>query len=386
MTPPVTSGPTDRGQTSPAGTAHPLQAARLRVAARLLRLTAIVAAVTVTVIRAPAAWSQEVVAQVGDESILDTDLDAVLRRIDTMFPGSAPDGIDASTAIAPAGTERQLRLRATALEQLIDERLLRAEIRRAGILIDTVAIDTGIAELRQRLAERGLEWEAFLARSGYDEQSIRSQVALEKGLERLIAPRIDEAQLRRAFEAQRREFDGTRLRVSHIVLRPEIGRGSVAVDEALERATMIRRSILAGERTFEDAARDDSNGPSRRRGGDLGWISRTGPMIEDFSRRAFALAKGDISEAFASPFGIHIVRVTDVEPGRLDLDAARPQLVALVSRAALKELVARLRATVEVTYAPGVPHFEPAAGDAAPGSRRLIVEGAGAATPGPAGP
>lgn len=321
-----------------------------------------------------------VVARVGGGEILQGEVDAVLGRIETMFPSVAPEGLDPTTTVAAAGAERQLQIRATALAQLIDERLLRAEIQRAAIVVGDDEIEAGVNAIKTQLAARGTDWATFLARSGRDEQSLRDQVALELGMRRLVAPMVDDARLKRAFEAQRRQLDGTRLQVSHIVLRPEIGRGDEAVAEAFARAETIRHEILSAESTFDDAARRYSAGPSRLRGGDLGWISIEGPLFEDFTSVAYAVAKGDVSKPFATRFGVHILKVIDVDPGRLGLEDVRERLIPIVGREALQEVLKRLRATVVVEYAAGVPHFDrpgDQAGDGQP--RRVVVEGSAAA-------
>lgn len=317
-----------------------------------------------------------VVARVGGEEILQSDVDAVLGRIETLFPPAAPEGLDATTTVTPAGDERQLQVRATALEQLVDERLIRAEIQRAAIAIGRDEIEAGVEGLKAQLAARGTDWATFLARSGRDEQSLRDQVGLELGMRRLIAPMVDEARLQRAFESQRRQFDGTRLRISHIILRPEIGRGDEAVAEAFAKAEAIRREVVSAESTFDDAARRYSAGPSRLRGGDLGWISVDGPLFEDFTTAAYAVAKGDVSKPFATRFGVHLVKVVDVEPGRLGLQEVQDRLIPIAGREALQELLNRLRAAAVVEYAPGVPHFDRPGGPAGESPiRRVVVQG-----------
>jgi peptidyl-prolyl cis-trans isomerase C len=326
-----------------------------------------------------------VVARIGGEEILQSELDAVLGRIETLFPPAAPEGLDATTTVMPAGDERQLQIRATALEQLVDERLIRAEIERAAIAIGQDEIRAGVELLRSQLAARGTDWATFLARSGRDERSLREQVMLELGMRRLIAPLVDQARLERAFASQRRRLDGTRLRISHIVLRADIGRGDEAVAEALAKADAIRREVLAAELTFDDAARRYSAGPSRLRGGDLGWISVEGPMFEDFTTAAYAVAKGDVSKPFVTRFGVHLVKVIDLEPGRLGIEEVRDRLIPIAGREALQEMLNRLRAATPVEYSPGVAHFDRPRGPAGEGPNRQVVVEGGAADPGSPG-
>lgn len=305
-----------------------------------------------------------VVATVGTVPILRAELDTVLQR-------AANVGSEASTPGRP------LQVQAAALEQLIDQRLLRAEVAREGITVGATEIDAALDKLRTQMTARGLEWAEFLAKTGRDEEFLREQVALELGLDKLIRPRLGPQAVEAAFQKHRREVDGTRLRVSHVVLRPDVGGGDDAVQECLSRAERIRGAILRGEMSFADAARRHSAGPSRMQGGDLGWITRKAPCVDDFSRAAYALAKGEISRPFATPYGVHLVMVVDTSPGRLGLESVRTQIESILAGEVLRDVLARARAATTIEFASGVPHFDPAT-QAEPGQpRRVIVEPSG---------
>lgn len=302
-----------------------------------------------------------VVATVGAVPILRAELDAVLQR-------AGNGGPDASTP------NRSVQLQALALEQLIDQRLLRAEIEREGIVVGAAEIDAALGKLRAQVTARGVEWSEFLAKSGRSEAFLREQLALELGLDKLIKPRMGADAVAATFQKHHREVDGTRLRVSHVVLRPDVGRGEEAVQQCLQRAEQIRGAVLRGELSFADAARRHSVGPSRMQGGDIGWISRKAPCLEEFARIAYTLAKGDVSQPFATPYGVHFVTVTDTDPGRLGLEAVRPQIESMLAAEVLRERLARARAATPIEYAPGVPHFDPAS-PAEPGQPRRVVVG-----------
>ena len=65
----------------------------------------------------------------------------------------------------------------------------------------------------------------------------------------------------------------------------------------------------------------------------------------------------------------------------------RDRLIPIVGREVLQEVLNRVRATVVVEYAPGVPHFEQPGGPAGEGPiPRVVVEGGEAARGGPGSP
>lgn len=90
----------------------------------------------------------------------------------------------------------------------------------------------------------------------------------------------------------------TEVRSSHILVktRPE--------------AVQIRREIMKGEITFEDAARRYSLCPSGQKGGDLGYFNRK-QMVQPFSDIAFDLKPGQISDPVGTKFGWHLIKTVD---------------------------------------------------------------------------
>lgn len=308
------------------------------------------------------AADDEIVARVGTATIDRGSVEAVIRRLNP-------------TALV-TGDQRQ-QVEAAVLEQLVDEVLLRAELERQLVAVADSEVDAGVERLRTQFSDRGRTLEDFLAESGRDMATLRSQIALEIGLDKYVRQRMTPDVLNAEFTARRREVDGTRMRVSHLVLRPDIATPD-GIERRLEQAETIRRDILQGRMNFDEATRRYSAGPSRRRGGDLGWIGREAPMVDAFARPVFALAKGDISKPFVTPFGVHIVKITDVDPGRLGLEAVRPKIEKLLAGRLVRELVAAARRATPVEYAPGVPHFDPQTPAEGPQPRRVIVAPAAA--------
>ena len=84
---------------------------------------------------------------------------------------------------------------------------------------------------------------------------------------------------------------------------------------AREKATGIRERISKGE-IFEQVARGTSDDQSVKvNGGNLGYFTAF-QMIMPFEDAAYSLKKGGISYPVRTPYGYHIIKVTDKRPSR----------------------------------------------------------------------
>jgi len=291
---------------------------------------------------------------------------------DTIGRAKLADALQkANVAATPKGPQR-LQVEATVLERLVNDVLMRQAIARAGITAEPAAVAAEVQRIKTELANRGATFEQFLARTGHDEAGLQEQIAFELALRKFMAARVSPEAVQKYFETNRRELDGSLVRVSHIVLRPDIGRGEQGLADCVARAQEIRSRILQGELTFAEAARAHSAGPSRRRDGDLGFVARQSAAHEEFARQSFALAKGDISQPFATPSGIHLLRVTETLPGTLSLVQIRPQIEQRLGGDAIRDTIAEGRRTTVIEVAPGIAHFDPQTPPDGSGPRRVI--------------
>ncbi|MGH7140479.1 MAG: peptidylprolyl isomerase, partial [Pirellulales bacterium] len=162
----------------------------------------------------------------------------------------------------------------------------------------------------------------------------------------------DEA-LEKYFESHRREYDGTEVRVSHILWAVKSADDPARLAAAMKEADEVRTRIVAGKITFSEAAQKYSAGPSRRRGGDLGFIPLHGLMTEAFSRAAFELKPGEVSKPVVDQFGVHLITCTGEKPGERNWRDARRELIAALSREKFLDLAALQRKRVEVKIVDG---------------------------------
>ncbi len=154
------------------------------------------------------------------------------------------------------------------------------------------------------------------------------------------APKFSIDELRAFYEDQKELFTSPeQVRVSHILIRKQ-------KENAAAKAKEVRLKIHTHE-DFNCAIADCSDCPSHLQCGDLGYFSR-GKMHPSIEEMAFSLQVGEISEVFTSPFGYHILMLTDrkapyILPFEEVKDILRARLMALEREYYLAKHIKELR-------------------------------------------
>lgn len=101
------------------------------------------------------------------------------------------------------------------------------------------------------------------------------------------------------------------VRASHILLMYAGSSRSTATRTQAEAQSQIQalKTQIDGGADFADLARQHSDCPSGKSGGDLGSFGR-GQMVGPFEQAAFGLPVGGISGVIETQFGYHIIRRT----------------------------------------------------------------------------
>jgi parvulin-like peptidyl-prolyl isomerase len=140
--------------------------------------------------------------------------------------------------------------------------------------------------------------------------------------------KLDEADVRKYYEAHKAEFEQVharhiliRMQGSQLAVKP--GQKDLTEAEALAKAQDLRKRIQAGADFAELARQESDDTGTGAKGGDLGFFHR-GQMVPSFEQAAFALQPGELSEPVKSPFGYHLIKVEAKESKSFEEE--RPEL------------------------------------------------------------
>jgi peptidyl-prolyl cis-trans isomerase SurA len=101
------------------------------------------------------------------------------------------------------------------------------------------------------------------------------------------------------------------IHAQHILIKYADSSNVADTAKALAKIKSIQEELKHGADFSELAKKYSQDTQSAKNGGDLNLISR-GMMIRPFEEAAFKLAKGQISDIVKTPFGFHLIRVTDI--------------------------------------------------------------------------
>jgi len=145
---------------------------------------------------------------------------------------------------------------------------------------------------------------------------------------------VSEEDLRALYEEQSERFTTEEeRRARHILISVPPDASMEAVEEARQKAEPLLARLETGE-SFKELAGSSSDDPgSAANGGDLGFFGK-GLMAPAFEEAVYGLEKGGRSGIVRSPFGFHIIELTDIKPGSVTpLEEVRAELTeALLSK------------------------------------------------------
>ncbi len=175
---------------------------------------------------------------------------------------------------------------------------------------DPQMLEQQTEQLRQTAQAQNITPQQLMELAGLNEAMLRDFIAFETYKQ---AQTADE-KVQAFIQAHPEYFDGTEVRARHILIGARPFEPTDVQLAAKSQAETLAARIQAGEITFEQAATEASDCPSRSEGGDLGFFPFH-RMALPFAQAAFAAKTGELVGPVWSRFGWHLIEVTDRKPG-----------------------------------------------------------------------
>jgi len=254
-------------------------------------------------------------------------------------------------------------LEANTLDQVINRHLITRFLDSKKIEVSDEEVDDAYKRRTESYKKQGSSIFEALAEMDITEKKFRDDLQWQLRWEKAVNSYLTEANFQKYFAAHRKEYDGTEVRVSQILLRPNGTVDEGKLKQLSERATTIRDSIIGELTTFAAAAKKHSEAPSRAKGGDIGFIPRHGLMDEDFAAAAFALEPGQVSEPVLTKYGAHLLQVSEIRPGKKTASDVRKDLEPALRKEAFEKVSKQMRGTIAIEYTGAISYLNPETGE-----------------------
>jgi peptidyl-prolyl cis-trans isomerase C len=233
-------------------------------------------------------------------------------------------------------------LRNKILDELIDKELLYQESLRKGIEIEEKAV----AEKMEALKRRFPSEETFqdeMNQMNLSEDTLRTQIKKDLTVQQLVEKEIM-VKVQVSDEDSKSFYDShpdlfkerEKARASHILIRSEADTDPLSKDERRKKLEGVKKRIMNGE-DFASLAKEFSQCPSGENGGDLGYFEQ-GKMVKAFEDAAFSMKPGEVSDIVVTPFGFHLIKLTDRSEARtISYDEAKERINQHLQRVKFSE-------------------------------------------------
>ncbi len=256
----------------------------------------------------------------------------------------------------PANENREQVYR-DAVDSLVNTKLLTIFLNRQKIAVPAARIDEEQARLEQQLKADGRDLATALLEDNMSLDTVRKELENRIRWSEYVKSKATEAELKRYVSANRDLFHGTQVRASHILLKVNPEAPAADKEKIKQKLLAIKGQIDANTVTFAQAANKYSEDPANTggAGGDLDYFTLSSGFIPEFTDVAFRLKKGSVSEPVETPYGYHLIQVTDRKEGRpVDFEQNKPYILNAYAGELQKNLLTeeRRRAKIEVKPMP----------------------------------
>jgi parvulin-like peptidyl-prolyl isomerase len=254
-------------------------------------------------------------------------------------------------------TENREQVYRDAVDSLINTKLLTMFLNRQKITVPSGKVDEEVSRLEQQLKAEGQDLNAALLENNISRDEIRKELENRIRWAEYVKAKATDAELRRYVAANRDLFNGTQIRASHILLKADPDAPPAEKEKVKKKLLDIKSQIDTNKITFAEAANKYSEDPANAggAGGDLDYFTLSSGFITEFTDVAFKLKQGAVSDPVETPYGYHLIVVTDRKEGRpLDFEQNKPYVLQVYAGELQKNLLTeeRKRAKIDVKPMP----------------------------------
>lgn len=276
------------------------------------------------------AWGavvDKIVVVVNNEIITQREIDVMLAPVYEQYK------------VAYKGAELIKKLeevREGIIKQLIEDRLILSEAKKASITVEDKEVNARIEDMRKKMGGE-TELENMLAQQNLTLNELRARykekILIRKLIDQKVGAKIiiTPLEVKNYYAANKKQFlKPEEIQLRQIVIKPD-GTDKAAQEKGLERAREIAKRLKEGC-DFAALAKEYSQGPNPSDGGLMGYIKK-GELMPQLEQIVFGLKDQELSGIVQSSLGYHIFKVDGRKESRtMDLPEVRQDIEEFLYR------------------------------------------------------
>ncbi len=272
-----------------------------------------------------------------------------------------------------------LMMREKVVSELVVKALLNEEMDKRKIKVSKEELENAEKEIVGKFGSKeqftqiiklnGVTYENF-------KKDLEDEIKMKKFVDSVAMVSIGESEAKKYYDENQDKFKyPQRVRASHILVaanpeqlalkikeeKKDVTQAELVkmvekqMSELKDKAEKLQKQVKKAPTTFAKVAKENSQDTgSAVRGGDLGFFAKD-EMVEQFAKAAFELAPNTISEIVQTPYGYHIIMVTDrSEAGILSFEQSKKDIINYLEGQdkvdILKNKIESLRKEAKIEY------------------------------------
>jgi len=214
------------------------------------------------------------------------------------------------------------------VDDFINRTIISQEMDKQKIAVDESEVQKAFSEVEAKVPQ-GMTLEAMLKQGGVTMEEMRDNIKFSLRANKLFesqvksdyAPTADEVST--YYNENKKKYDMPEsVNARHILLKVDEKADEKTKAEKKQKIEDLRKQLVGGA-DFAKLAGEQSDCPSKAKGGDLGTFPR-GRMVKPFEDAAFSQKVNEIGPVVQTQFGYHIIQVLEhSQPKQKSLDEVK---------------------------------------------------------------
>jgi peptidyl-prolyl cis-trans isomerase C len=205
------------------------------------------------------------------------------------------------------------RYRESVVKRMVEDELVNQEAKAKKITVSATDLNKEFEDYKKMFKDEK-RFQRYLKTANLTvnqvKENLTKSITLKLLMKSLGVAQVSAADIKTYYEKHKSKYKvKEQVRASHILLKVKKDAKPEEIESVRKKADDLANQAKSGG-DFAKLAQTHSEGPTKKRGGDLNFFTR-GRMVKEFDATAFSLKVGEVSKPVKTRFGWHVIKVTD---------------------------------------------------------------------------